>query len=114
MTTRIYVAATPALLREWHEAGAVPATAARVKASADDEASEYDALMAAAELSADLVPDGGRRMVVVAETGAAEAADTIALRNWVAVHCDVADRPTDADPDDDLAWFATQEIPDLL
>jgi hypothetical protein len=30
------------------------------------------------------------------------------------VHADVADRPADADPDEDLGWFATQEIPDLL
>jgi len=26
----------------------------------------------------------------------------------------VADRPADADPDDDLGWFAVQEIPDLI
>ena len=32
------------------------------------------------------------------------------MSDVVAVHCDVADRPADADPDDDLAWFATQEI----
>ena len=29
----------------------------------------------------------------------------------VAVHVDTAD---DADEDDDLAWYATQEIPDLI
>ena len=83
-------------------------------APADDEDSEYDALMTAAELSADLLPDGGRRVVVVAEPAGADAEGPIALRDWVAVHCDVADRPADGDPDDDLAWFATQEIPDLL
>jgi len=51
---------------------------------------------------------------VVAETGDAEAVGVLAVTEWVAVHCDVADRPTDADPGDDLAWFASQEIPDLL
>ncbi len=114
MTTRIYVAGTPALLAEWHDAGAVPAAAERVLASADDEESEYDALMTAAELSAGLLPAGGRRVVVVAEPAGAGSEGPIAVRDWVAVHCDVADRPADADLDDDLAWFATQEIPDLL
>jgi hypothetical protein len=32
----------------------------------------------------------------------------------VAVHADDAERGPDADPDDDLAWYATQEVPDLL
>ena len=31
--------------------------------------------------------------------------------SWASVHVDTDD---DADPDDDLAWYATQEIPDLL
>ena len=32
----------------------------------------------------------------------------------VAVHADPAERPADADPNEDLGWFATQEVPDLL
>ena len=71
--------------------------------------------MTAAELSAALAAgrrsSGGRgRRAGTAPTPRARSP----LRDWVAVHCDVADRPADADPDDDLAWFATQEIPDLL
>jgi hypothetical protein len=38
----------------------------------------------------------------------------VPLKRVVAVHADPADRPADADPDDDLAWYATQEVPDLL
>ncbi|MEJ7796169.1 MAG: hypothetical protein WKF50_11500 [Nocardioides sp.] len=114
MTTRAYVPATRTRLADWHAAGAVPADAERVLAHADDENSEYDALMTAAEMAAALGPEDGRRVVVVAETEEAVAEGSLPLRRWVAVHCDVADRPADADPDDDLAWFATQEIPDLL
>jgi len=39
---------------------------------------------------------------------------TISIADVVAVHADPADLPDDADPDDDLGWYATQEIPDLL
>ena len=39
---------------------------------------------------------------------------TIPLKRVVAVHADTEDRPAGADPDDDLALFATQEIPFLL
>ena len=114
MTTRAYVPATRARLADWHAAGAVPADAERVLAPADDEDSEYDALMTAAEMAAALGPADGRRVVVVAEVEDSAAEGSLPLRRWVAVHCDVVDRPSDADPDDDLAWFATQEIPDLL
>ena len=37
--------------------------------------------------------------------------DPIPMRLVVAAHADVSDF---TDPDDDLAWFATQEIPDLV
>jgi hypothetical protein len=37
--------------------------------------------------------------------------EVIGIGDVVAVHADPAD---DADPDDDLGWYATQEIPDLL
>jgi len=114
VTTRAYIPATRTRLADWHAVGAVPAEAERVLAPADDEDSEYDALMTAAEMAVELGPEDGRRVVVVAETEDAAAEGSLPLRRWVAVHCDVADRAADADPDDDLAWFATQEIPDLL
>lgn len=114
MTTRVYVPTTLPELGAWFEAATIPTDATRVLAPAEDEASEYDALMTAAASSVELLPAGGRRVVVVAETGDDETAGSLALHHWVAVHCDVEDRSAGADPDDDLAWFATQEIPDLL
>lgn len=84
-----------------------------VVAEDDAEETEYAALMTAADASAELLaglPDGQRRrVVVVAETTTAAAAVT--WRDVVAVHADDHD---DADPDDDLAWWATQEVDDLL
>ena len=109
---RVYLALTRTGLAELHRSGSLPDTTERVTAPGDDEESEYDALMTAASLSADLGGPGGRRVVVVAEM--ADADGPVAVADVVAVHCDTADRPDGADPDDDLAWFATQEIPDLV
>jgi len=114
VTTRTYVPATRARLADWHAAGAVPADAERVLAPAADENSEYDALMTAADLALALRPEDGRRVVVVAEAEDPTGEGALPLRRWVAVHCDVGDRPADADTDDDLAWFGVQEIPDLI
>jgi hypothetical protein len=77
-----------------------------VLAESDAEEDEYAALMTAADLSAERLaglPDGQRRRVVVV----LDAADT----RIVAVHADTVD---DADPDDDLAWYAAQEVDSLL
>ena len=38
----------------------------------------------------------------------------VPLRDVVAVHADPVDRPADADPDEDLAWYAVQELDQLL
>lgn len=110
--TRVYVPATLELLASWHAVGSIPAGTERVVAEGADEESEYDALMTAAAESAALEPPGGRRVVVAAD--ADDTSGPIPMRQVAAVHCDVEDRPPDADPDDDLAWFATQEIPDLV
>ncbi|HYH34871.1 MAG TPA: hypothetical protein VD814_06945 [Nocardioides sp.] len=112
MSARVYVAGTLAGLARWHEEGRIPEEAERVVAEADDEDSEYAALMTAAAASAALGAGDGRRVVVVAEVDA--AAGPIAMSDVVAVHCDTEDRGADADPDDDLGWFATQEIPGLI
>ena len=40
-----------------------------------------------------------------------DGATSVPVRLVASVHVDTDD---DADPDDDLAWYATQEIPDLL
>ncbi len=110
--TRVYLATTRDGLSHLHATGAMPAGAERVVAPDDDEASEYDALMTAAAVSADLGGPGGRRVVVVAEVAQADV--PVAIDDVVAVHADTDDRPADADPDDDLGWFATQEIGTLL
>jgi hypothetical protein len=109
---RCYVPATVDLLRLLADGGRLPDDVERVEAAADDEESEYDALMDAAVAAAALLDGAGRRVVVVAEVDSVVA--PISLDDVVAVHCDVEDRPADADPDDDLAWFATQEIPGLV
>jgi hypothetical protein len=80
-----------------------------VTAPDDAEETEYAALMQAAAASRELLAGPGRRVVVVAEV--ARLGDAVPLADVVAVHVDDRD---DADEDDDLAWYATQEIPDLL
>jgi hypothetical protein len=110
--TRVYLATTLAGLARLHETGGGPDDAKRFVPPGDDEDSEYDALMTAAGVSAHMGGPGRRRVVVVAELAGAD--DPVTFADVVAVHADPDDRAADADPDDDLAWFATQEIPDLL
>ena len=109
MSVRVYVPTTLSGLAGFVDAGVVPGSAEHLTAADDSEEAEYDALMTAAASSAALREGPGRRVVVVAEV--ADPAGDIALERVVAVHVDTED---DADEDDDLAWFATQEIPDLL
>jgi hypothetical protein len=109
VSARIYLPTTLPGLEEMFELGFIPGTVDRVVAEGDDEESEYAALMTAADASALLLDGPGRRIVVVAEPTDAEG--EVPMRLVVAVHVDTED---DADPDDDLAWYATQEIPDLL
>ena len=109
---RVYVPATLDALREYVASGAVPAAAERVVAPAADEESEYAALMTAADLSAESQEPGARRVVVAAEV--ADPDTEIPWREVVAVHADPAPRAADADPEDDLAWYATQEVADLF
>ena len=110
--TRRYVPSTLAdLSRDWERPG--PAVDDVVEAADDSEEAEYAALTEAADLSAARVlgaPDGSRRrVVVVVESGADAAAPR--WSDVVAVHVDDRD---DADPDDELGWWATQEVPGLL
>lgn len=114
MSRRVYVPATLGVLADWHASGAVPAGVDRLVAPGDDEDSEYAALMGAADASRQLLGGAGRRVVVVAEVGDPDGTDDLPWRDVVAVHADVENRPADADPDDDLAWYATQEVPELL
>ncbi|WP_110239305.1 DUF6912 family protein [Nocardioides gilvus] len=120
MTVRLYVPATVRGLRTMvddqrfvSEPGAEP-----VLAEADDEESEYAALMTAADLSTALAVQadvaGLRRVVVVVESPVSALSEPVPLRDVVAVHLDTEDRARDADPDDDLAWFAPTELAELL
>lgn len=109
MSTRVYVPCTLDGLREALSAGALPTDAERVVAADAEEESEYLALMTAADLSAELLGGAGRRVVVVAEV--ADPDGGIALSDVVAVH---ADAGPFTDPDDDLAWYAVQELTALL
>ena len=109
MSIRVYLPLTLSTLGDAHRSGVIPTTVERFVAADEDEQSEYDALMDAADASAALLDAPGRRVVLVAEVADADGA--ISMNDVVACHVDLED---DADPDDDLGWFATQEIPDLL
>jgi hypothetical protein len=109
---RIYLPATLDGLGRLRDDGSLPASAERYVADGDSEEQEYAALMAAAAESAELLGGAGRRVVVVADL--ADPDGDVPLRDVVAVHADPADRPAGADPDEDLAWFAVQEIDELL
>jgi len=109
VTVRVYVPLTLTDLAAYDASGVIPESAETFSPEAEDEESEYAALMTAADASAELLGGAGRRVVVVAEVP--QVSGAIPMSAVVAVHVDVADF---TDPDDDLAWFATQEIPDLV
>ena len=103
---RVYQPTTLTELATAHTAGSVLPDADAVVSDSESEDDEYAALMTAADLSAARIfelPDGLRRRVVVV----LEEGDTRIL----AVHADPVD---DADADDDLAWYASQELDSLL
>ncbi|QCX26787.1 DUF6912 family protein [Nocardioides jishulii] len=121
MSVRVYLPTTRAGLAAlvtgdgWQERR-VSEGAEPVIAAGDSEDEEYSALMTAADASTALYDvtgePGRRRVVVVAEVASADAPVT---RDDVAsVHLDTEDRTPDADPDDDLAWFAPEELTHLL
>ena len=103
---RVYQPSTLTELAATYAAGSVPPDAEAVVSDSESEDDEYAALMTAADLSSARIfelPDGLRRRVVVV----LEEGDTRIL----AVHADPVD---DADADDDLAWYASQELDSLL
>ncbi|WP_232676166.1 hypothetical protein [Nocardioides sp. R-C-SC26] len=118
--TRLYVPVTVEELRSLAEAGTLDVVLDdAVVAESDAEDDEYAALMTAADLSAErLAGAPGRRIVVVVELDPAAvgggAIGAIRLRDVVALHADGEVRPADGDPDEDLGWYATQEIAALL
>jgi ABC-type Fe3+ transport system substrate-binding protein len=124
VTVRVYLPVTSSglagLVAEGRLAGPFRAHAVtdalRVEwADGDDEAWEYAALMAAAATSAGLQGSGDapRRYVIAADVPSVVPVpgDDPTLVDVAAAHVDTEDHPDD---DDDLAWFATQEIAHLL
>jgi hypothetical protein len=93
-------------------------------ADGDEESWEYAALMAAAATSASLRGSGDapRRYVLAADVPShvpvpgedptlVDVGADVPWKNIASAHVDTTD---DAAEDDDLAWFATQEIRDLV
>ena len=95
---RLYLTADAAALRSLRDGGSV--TLPAYVAASDDEEDEFTALAAAAETGT---------VVVVADVDDPDDGDdhAITLDQVVAVHVDL-------DGSGDLAWFATQEIDDVL
>lgn len=131
MSVRVYVPVTERDLVDLVADGRLPgprrahAVTERLRSSwpeADDDSWEYAALMAAAIASR---PSGvGRRRVVAADVSRADPTTgpdddptrvdlpgDVAWKGVAAAHVDTADGAGD---DDDLAWFATQEIAHLI
>lgn len=106
---RVYLPLTLAALAEAYEAGEVPASLDKIVAEDESEEAEYAALMTAADSSAELQAGSVRRVVLAADV--IELTGAVPKKRWAAVHVDTED---DADPDDDLAWYAIQEISELL
>jgi hypothetical protein len=111
--TRVYMPTTIAVLREQVREGVI-SDHEQVWADGTDEEAEYQALMSAAEASAELLDGPGRRVVVVAELADPRVDVPTQLRDVIAFYADPDDRPQDADPDEALCWYATQEIDVLL
>jgi hypothetical protein len=109
---RVYLPTTLAGLAGLRSEGSLPASAERYVADGEGEEQEYAALVAASVDAAALLGGPGRRVVVVADVADPDGA--VPLRDVVAVHADPEDRPADADPEDDLGWYATQELDALL
>lgn len=144
MSVRVYVPVTAedlaTLVGEGRLAGprAAHAVTAELRAAwpeADEDSWEYAALMAAAvaSRSAGDQPDGARRRVVAADVARVEPAERLGGGGgaddgegdptlvavpgdvvWKGVAAAHVDTDDGADDDDDLAWFATQEIAALV
>lgn len=121
MSIRSYLPATSEALRALADGGVweLPAGFDAVVAEGDDEEHEYAALMTAADSSTRLALEHGvvglRRVVVVVEADRVpEPGSRVGLVEVAALHVDTDDRTAESDPDDDLAWFALQELSHLV
>jgi hypothetical protein len=103
---------TLGVLAQYWAAGRV-SDVERLTAAGDGEEDEYEALLAAADASGELLDGPGRRVVIVAESPDATEVP-VPLADVVAVYVDTEDVDPAQDDLPDLGWFATQEIADLL
>lgn len=132
MSERVYVPATSSLLARLVSEGRLEgpfrahAVTDALRAEwpdADDESWEYAALMAAAADSVALRGDGDapRRCVIAADVPSVvhvpgedltlvDVAADVPWKNVASAHLDTVDHASD---DDELAWYATQEIAHL-
>jgi hypothetical protein len=105
---RLYVPATLELLRAWSASGTIAGHHEPYVAEDESEEAEHAALEAAADDSAELAPSDGRRVVLVVDVPA--EVDELPMQRVVAVHADAVG----ARRGEELGWYATQEIDDLL
>jgi hypothetical protein len=109
MSFRLYLPASLAALATYAADGAVPEGVEGLTPPDESEDGEYATLMEAAAASRSLLAGPGRRVVIVAEVD--RLGGPVPLSRVVAVHVDTEEGAAE---DDDLAWYATQEIPDLI
>lgn len=136
MSVRVYIALTSAGLAELIAQGRLAGPLAghavtdELRAAwpeADEESWEFAAMLAAGEDSwnARTPEDRARRIVLAADVPsvvpasadsatAVQVAADIPLKRVAALHMDTEDLDSEPDFDEDLAWFAAQEIPLLL
>lgn len=110
---RVYLPTTIGVLREQVREG-VLSDLEQITPQGEGEEAEYVALMWAADASAGMLRGPGRRVVAVAELEALGVNVPTPLSKVIAWYADPSDRPADADPDEDLCWYATQEIDAVL
>lgn len=108
--TRLYLPTTMARLRDFVEQGVLTGVEP-VLAESESEEDEYAAMLTAADLSQAMLTETGRRVVVVAES---PDPGVVPLSDVVAVHADPVPVAPHADDLDDLAWYAVQELADLI
>lgn len=109
---RVYVPTTLAGLAASVADGEVASGDERFVAEDESEEAEYAALEAAAEGSAVLLDAPGRRFVVVADVPDPDASFPMSL--VVAVHADTEAVDPRSEDLPELAWYAVQEIADLI
>jgi hypothetical protein len=109
VSVRLYLPATLSALATYAADREIPEDVDGLTPPDESEEGEYATLMEAAAASRSMLAGPGRRVVIVAEVD--RLGDPVPLSRVVAVHVDTDEGAAD---NDDLAWYAAQEIPDLI